>query len=184
MKLAFAFLLSMPGAPFIYYGDEIGMRYIQSLKSKEGGFLRTGSRTPMQWNDQTNAGFSSAPEEALYLPIDPDPDRPTVAKSLQNDTGLYQEIKKLAAIRKNHEALQNLAAIEFLYAEENAYPFVYIRKGETEDVLVALNPSDSPVSCKIMVQQAGKVIYSNHGEAEFTDSILSMPAASATFFQL
>lgn len=58
----------------------------------------------------------------------------------------------------------------------------YIRKGETEDVLIALNPSDSPVSCKIMVQQAGKIIYSNHGEAELTDSILSMPVASATFF--
>ena len=41
MKLAFTFLLTMPGCPFIYYGDEIGMRYMHGLKSKEGGYERT-----------------------------------------------------------------------------------------------------------------------------------------------
>ena len=55
LKIAFAFLLSMPGAPFIYYGDEIGMRYVEGLKSVEGGYNRTGSRSPMQWDDTTNA---------------------------------------------------------------------------------------------------------------------------------
>lgn len=44
LKIAFAFLLSMPGAPFIYYGDEIGMRYIENMPSVEGGYGRTGSR--------------------------------------------------------------------------------------------------------------------------------------------
>ena len=48
LKVAFAFLLSMPGAPFIYYGDEIGMKYVEGLTSVEGGYGRTGSRTPMQ----------------------------------------------------------------------------------------------------------------------------------------
>ena len=56
MKLAFAFLLSMPGAPFIYYGDEIGMRYVKGLTSVEGGYGRTGSRSPMQWDSGVNAG--------------------------------------------------------------------------------------------------------------------------------
>ena len=65
LKIAFAFLLSMPGAPFIYYGDEIGMRYVEGLKSVEGGYNRTGSRSPMQWDDSTNAGFSSAPASDL-----------------------------------------------------------------------------------------------------------------------
>ena len=58
LKIAFAFLLSMPGAPFIYYGDEIGMKYIDNLESVEGGYDRTGSRSPMQWDNSTNAGFS------------------------------------------------------------------------------------------------------------------------------
>lgn len=55
LKIAFAFLLSMPGAPFIYYGDEIGMRYVEGLDSVEGGYGRTGSRSPMQWDQGVNA---------------------------------------------------------------------------------------------------------------------------------
>lgn len=45
----------MPGAPFIYYGDEIGMRYVERLVSKEGGYGRTGARSPMQWDSSKNA---------------------------------------------------------------------------------------------------------------------------------
>src|SRR5699024_6207853 len=44
VKVAFAFLLSMPGAPFIYYGDEIGMNYLAGIRSVEGGYERTGAR--------------------------------------------------------------------------------------------------------------------------------------------
>jgi len=43
-----AFLMSVPGAPFIYYGDEIGMRYVENLTSVEGGYDITSSRSPMQ----------------------------------------------------------------------------------------------------------------------------------------
>ena len=60
LKVAFAFLLTMPGAPFIYYGDEIGLRYVENLVSVEGGYSRTGSRSPMQWNHGVNFGFSNA----------------------------------------------------------------------------------------------------------------------------
>ena len=56
---AFTFLLTMPGTPFIYYGDEIGMRSVQGLASKEGGYDRTASRTPMQWDASANAGSVS-----------------------------------------------------------------------------------------------------------------------------
>ena len=78
LKVAFAFLLSMPGAPFLYYGDEIGMRYVENLHSVEGGYGRTGSRSPMQWDHTTNAGFSAAPKEKLYVKQDEATDRPTV----------------------------------------------------------------------------------------------------------
>ena len=56
-KLAYAFIFTLPGVPFLYYGDEIGMRYLD-VPTKEGGYFRTGSRTPMQWNDKKNHGFS------------------------------------------------------------------------------------------------------------------------------
>ena len=69
MKLVAAFIMLMPSIPFIYYGDEIGLPYREGLASKEGGYFRTGSRTPMQWDGGKNRGFSSA-DGALYLPVD------------------------------------------------------------------------------------------------------------------
>ena len=91
----------MPGAPFIYYGDEIGMRYVEGLKSVEGGYNRTGSRSPMQWDDSTNAGFSSAPASDLYIAMDPDKDRPTAKKEMAAPDSLYHEVKKLIRIRQS-----------------------------------------------------------------------------------
>ena len=108
LKLAFAFLLSMPGAPYIYYGDEIGMRYIEGLTSKEGGYNRTGARSPMQWDDSKNAGFSTADADKLYIPIDPDTMRPTAKAQMADMDSLRTEVKKLIAVRQAHKPLQNL----------------------------------------------------------------------------
>ena len=58
------------------------MNYVEGLTSVEGGYGRTGSRSPMQWDSTNNAGFSSAPSQKLYIPIDPDPDRPTAEAQL------------------------------------------------------------------------------------------------------
>jgi glycosidase len=82
---AFTFLLTWGTGPSIYYGDEIGMRYLPDLPDHEGsicypGYNRAGCRTPMQCDEsKPNAGFSDANPSALYLPQDPAPDRPTVA---------------------------------------------------------------------------------------------------------
>ena len=94
LKIAFAFLLSMPGAPFIYYGDEIGMRYIENIPSVEGGYGRTGSRSPMQWDSSVNAGFSTAPKEKLYIRQDESADRPTAAAQMADENSLYHEIRR------------------------------------------------------------------------------------------
>ena len=109
MKVSFAFLLSMPGAPFIYYGDEIGMRYVEGLTSKEGGFGRTGSRTPMQWSAAANAGFSDGAAESLYLPIDPAEDRPTAEGELADENSLLSEVRRLIKLRGEHKALQSMS---------------------------------------------------------------------------
>lgn len=145
-KIAFAFLLSMPGAPFLYYGDEIGMNYVENLVSVEGGYSRTGSRSPMQWDESTNAGFSTASAERLYIPLDPRADRPTVSAQLADENSLYHEIKRLIGIRQSHAALQSNGEIEFVYAEKNAYPFAYLRSAGDEKILVVLNPSAREVS--------------------------------------
>ena len=157
LKVAFAFLLTMPGAPFIYYGDEIGMRYVEGLKSVEGGYNRTGSRSPMQWDDSTNAGFSSAPASDLYIAMDPDKDRPTAKKEMAAPDSLYHEVKKLIRIRQSHKALQSRGKITFVYAEKNAYPLAYIREAGDEKILVIINAAAEAKNGKITVpaQSAG-----------------------------
>lgn len=166
LKICFAFLLTMPGAPFIYYGDEIGMRYVDNIPSVEGGYGRTGSRSPMQWDSGANAGFSSAAPEKLYIPIDPDPMRPTVEKSQKDENSLYNEIKKLIKIRQSHSALQSCGKIEFVYAEENKYPLAYIRSDESEKILIVINPSSESYSFTFK-GKAGEIIYQ---KGEFTHS--------------
>lgn len=184
IKIAFAFLMSVPGAPFVYYGDELGMKYLSQIKSVEGGFERTGSRSPMQWDHTANAGFSSCKPEELYIPIDEDPERPTAKDALEGKNSLYLEVKKLIAVRKAHQALQSTATLEFVYAQKQAYPLVYKRIGKEETVLVVLNPSGKDVSCSLDLPDALETIYWNHGEATLKDGILQVPAASATFLKL
>lgn len=136
----------------------------------------------MQWDTTANAGFSSAEPQDLYIQIDPDEARPTVESERTNPGGIYQEVKKLIALRKEHEALQSLAHLEFVYAEKETYPFVYKRMGKEEDILVILNPSGEEAVCRIPVQEAGEVIYENNGAASLKDGELRVPGASVTFF--
>ncbi len=76
MKVIYAFLLTLPGIPFIYQGDEIGQYNVDGLPSKEGGYVRTGARTPIQWDDSANAGFSTAPANGFISRSIPIPRAP------------------------------------------------------------------------------------------------------------
>lgn len=138
LRPAIVFCMTMPGVPLVYYGDEIGMRYIEGLTSKEGGFNRTGSRTPMQWDDTKNHGFSCS--DASYLPTDPAADAPTVEAQRKDPDSLLNLTKALIALRKAHPALQADGDFEVLH---EGYPFVYKRTEGDETVIVALNPSDT-----------------------------------------
>ena len=144
VELAFLFLLTVPGVPFLYYGDEIGMRSPASLKSKEGGYGRTGARTPMQWDDTLNAGFSTAPAGKLYLPVEVAPDRPNVAAQQPDAGSLLNHVRSLIALRQSHPALAASAGFEAVYAEAGKYPFVYKRTSAEETLLIGLNPADRP----------------------------------------
>lgn len=146
MKLAFAFLMTMPGCPFVYYGDEIGMRYAHGLPSKEGGYERTGSRTPMQWDETANAGFSSAPAADLYLPVDGSADRPTVAAQRDDPDSLYSEVCALITMRAEHPALTAGADFDFLHVGGPGQPLVYRRRSAEENLVVAINPFDAPAT--------------------------------------
>lgn len=148
-ELIFAFLLTMPGVPFIYYGDEIGMEYLAHLTSKEGGYNRTGSRTPMQWDDSPNAGFSSAPANKLYLPVDPNPDRPTVEAMRRDPSSLLHRVKALVELRHGSKALGADGDFEVLHAKKNQYPLVYLRTRGAERHVVVVNPSAEPAKLSL-----------------------------------
>lgn len=165
LELAFLFLLTLPGVPFIYYGDEIGMRSPENIKSKEGGHSRTGARTPMQWDASPNAGFSTAPADQLYLPVDTSLDHPTVAAQRPNNASLLNRVRQLIALRKSHPALCASGLFEPVYAEVGKLPFVYRRISGDETILVALNPADRPCELElpsVLFNQPPETLY---GEA-------------------
>ena len=145
MKLIYLFLLTMPGTPFIYYGDEIGMKS-RDLPSKEGGYSRTGARTPMQWTNEKNAGFSKAKSTMLYLPVSDDPKRPTVAEQDQDPKSILNHVRSLIKIRHSHIALDADADFTVVYAESGKLPFVYSRSKKGQKLLIALNPSAKSVN--------------------------------------
>lgn len=101
IKIYMMFIMFMPGLPFIYYGDEIGMGY-KALANKDGGYQRVGSRTPMQWDHSKNDGFSSSDD--IYLPVNTSSEI-TVSDNLINEHSLYHFLRRMIEFRKNHEEL-------------------------------------------------------------------------------
>jgi maltose alpha-D-glucosyltransferase/alpha-amylase len=148
---AFLFTMTMPGVPFVYYGDEIGMRTVWGLPSKEGSFDRAGVRTPMQWDVAPNAGFSNAPPHQLYLPIDPAEDRPTVQAQEGDPASLLNQMRKLIALRRSRVALQADAAFEVLYAERGRMPILYERRKGGERLIIAVNPTSQTATVSLVL---------------------------------
>lgn len=138
IKAAMVFLFTMKGVPFVYYGDEIGMDYIPGLPSKEGGYIRTGSRTPMQWNADKNHGFSQSDDP--YLPTDNRTGAPTVQAQLSDEGSLLLFVKELITLHRKETALHADADMNILLA---SYPFVFERTNGNKRLFIAINPSGS-----------------------------------------
>lgn len=153
LKIAYAFLFTMPGVPFLYYGDEIGMRFIKGLVSKEGGYSRTGTRTPMQWDRSANMGFSRAKTDMLYLPEDASPDAPDAESQAADPDSLLHTVKDLIRLRQSEPGLTGNGDFEFLYAAKNTYPLIY-RRG---DLVMVVNPSGEAAEAHISIK--GTVIF-------------------------
>jgi maltose alpha-D-glucosyltransferase/alpha-amylase len=128
-------LFSMPGTPIIYYGDEIGMGDNIYLGD------RNAVRTPMQWNSDRNAGFSSANPQRLYLPVIIDPEYHSQAVNVeaqqQNPTSLLWWMKRLVALRQRHRAFGR-GSLEVLQPD-NRKVFAFIRRFENEAILCVFN---------------------------------------------
>ena len=137
-KIAYSFIFLMPGVPFLYYGDEIGMSYMEGLNSKEGGYSRTGTRTPMQWDNTDNHGFSGAPADQLYLPVDTSEKAVTVEDQLNQPDSILNTLKKVIALRHSNGDLQADGDFEVIYAKKNTYPFI-LKRGS---FFIAVNPTE------------------------------------------
>jgi len=140
IELLNALLLSLPGTPVLYYGDEIGMGDNIYLGD------RNGVRTPMQWSADRNAGFSRANPQRLYLPITLDPEyhyeAVNVEAQLRNPHSLLWWMRRLLALRKNWRALGE-GRIELL-APQNRKVLAYVLRFEQETLLVVANLSRFP----------------------------------------
>jgi alpha-amylase len=130
-KTAAAILLTLPGVPFLYYGEEIGM---------SGAKPDERIRAPMQWSGADQAGFSSTtPWEGLQA----DHVTRNVAAQLADDGSLLRRYVRLIRLRSAYEALRtgSLIAVQ----TGNVHAYAYVRHGETEDVLVVHNLGAEPV---------------------------------------
>ena len=137
IELLNGLLMSLPGTPIIYYGDEIGMGDNIYLGD------RNGVRTPMQWNVDRNAGFSRANPQRLFLPIVIDaehsPEAVNVETQQNNPHSLLWWMKRLIALRRRHKAFGR-GSIEFLHPE-NRKVLAYIRRHGDQQLLVVANLS-------------------------------------------
>ena len=135
VKGIFAFILTYKGVPQIQYGDEIGIKHNWKLH-KDGGYVRTGARTPMQWDNTRYRGFTAA--KRAYLPTETAKSR-CVEAQLPDEKSLLNTAKKLIALHKQHPALAFDGAIKVL---STGYPLQYVREKDGEKIYVAINPSD------------------------------------------
>ncbi|MFO1477326.1 MAG: alpha-amylase family glycosyl hydrolase [Verrucomicrobiota bacterium] len=145
LEMITAFGMTMPGVPFLYYGNEIGMRQLEGLPQIEGCYApRAGARSPMQWNTGRNLGFSAAPKNKLYLPVDSAPDAPNVAAQEKDPDSLLNRVRELIKLKHTEPALAAWADFIPLVARENTYPLVYARSGGGQLILAVFNPSAKP----------------------------------------
>jgi maltose alpha-D-glucosyltransferase / alpha-amylase len=137
IELLNGLLLSLPGTPVLYYGDEIAMGdnvYVGD---------RHGVRTPMQWNSDRNAGFSRANSQRLYLPVIVESEYHYEAVNVEaqraNPNSLWYWMKRLLATRKRFQAFGR-GTFEFLHPE-NRKVIAFTRTYEDENILVVANLS-------------------------------------------
>jgi maltose alpha-D-glucosyltransferase/alpha-amylase len=145
IELLNALLISMPGTPVFYYGDEIGMG--------DNVFLgdRDGVRTPMQWSFDRNGGFSRADPARLYLPPIMDPvygfEAVNVEAQTRSPSSLLNWIKRLIAARRSRRAFGR-GSLQFLYPS-NRKVIAYLRAYGDEIVLCVANLSRTPQAVEL-----------------------------------
>lgn len=150
IELANSLLFTLPGAPIIYYGDEIGMGDNIWLPD------RNGVRTPMQWDSTLSAGFS--PVEKTYSPVITNPPfdyhQVNVAHQKDDPTSLWNSLRRMISLRKSHQVFGNG---DLLWADAGTNTVLAFHRTADEVRILALhNLSHTPqdVSIKIDIDNS------------------------------
>ncbi len=186
IKLMNSLLLSMPGSPIIYYGDEIGMG--------DNIFLgdRNGVRTPMQWTPDRNAGFSRADPQRLYLPPIMDPiygyESVNVEAQSRDPSSLLNWMKRMLAVRKTSRAFGR-GKLSFL-RPGNRRILAYLREYSEDTILCVANLGRSaqpvelnlaPFKGRVPVELLGRTAFPPVGDLPY---LLTLPAYGFYWFRL
>ena len=145
IRLMLSLLFSLPGSPFLYYGDEIGMGDDLDLPDRDG------VRTPMQWDASDNAGFSTGASSSLYAPPISDEiygyASVNVAAQEADPGSLLNWVRQIIAVRSRYAAFGR-GTVEWLDAADSAVLAFRLSHGETS-VHVAINLADRPAECDL-----------------------------------
>ncbi|HEY0768173.1 MAG TPA: maltose alpha-D-glucosyltransferase, partial [Steroidobacteraceae bacterium] len=186
IKLMNSLLLSMPGSPIIYYGDEIGMG--------DNFFLgdRNGLRTPMQWSPDRNAGFSRADPQQLYLPPIMDPvygyQAVNVEAQIRDRSSLLNWMKRLLLVRRSSQAFGR-GTLRFI-RPGNRRVLVYLRQYGDDTILCVANLSRSaqPVELDLAahkgavpIELLGRTSFPPIGDLPY---LLTLPGYAFYWFRL
>jgi maltose alpha-D-glucosyltransferase/alpha-amylase len=164
IELFHALLLSLPGSPVMYYGDEIAMGDNIYLGDRDG------VRTPMQWSSDRNAGFSRADFAQLYLPVSMDPvygyEAVNVEAQQRHPNSLLHWVRNIVHVRKQHPVFGTgrFEALE----PSNHKVLAFLREGSGESVLVVANMAASAQPVELdLSRYSGRVPVELLGGTEF-----------------
>ena len=167
-------LLTLRGTPTCYYGDELGMENVPiplemvqdppAVNQPEIAHIvgRDPERTPMQWDDSPNAGFSAPDAKRPWLPLAKNYRQVNVEVQLKDKKSFLNFFISLMDYRKTSPALQvgSFRSIDLKWPEAQVNCFVYERRAEKEHLLVALNFSGKEQSVELPYSGTGKIVIS------------------------
>jgi maltose alpha-D-glucosyltransferase / alpha-amylase len=186
IELMNSMLLSMPGTPILYYGDEIGMGDNYYLGDRDG------VRTPMQWSPDRNAGFSAAMPQQLFLPVILDPvygyQAINVEAQAREQASLLNWTRRMVAVRKQHPAFGR-GTMTLLYPR-NRKILAYVREHGNDRILCVANLSRAAQAAEIdLAQWRGSVPIELTGRSPFPPIgdlpyLITLPAFGFYWFLL
>ncbi|MCR4999076.1 MAG: alpha-glucosidase [Lachnospiraceae bacterium] len=204
-KLLCVLYLYQKGIPFIYQGQELGMDntwfddvdMMQDVSSqdeyrvcREAGlsheeamqvvnrFSRANTRTPFQWDDSVNGGFTTG---TPWLPVNPNYKNINAAEEVANPDSVYHFYQKAIALRKDPRFAETFVYGVFgLVSQEYDNVIVYERADEKQRLVIACNMQQAEVTLDMEV---GEVLLSNYGEAHPTSGRLTLRGFEAVVFR-